>query len=147
MRRAGFTLLELLLVLAILGMAAAITVPSVSGTMETARFRQGAAEVRATLALARALAASSGKIREVRFDPQKGEYGIAGHGGVRRLPEGIRLLSVERWGAAAEGDGASLRFFPDGSADEAKVVVGDSGEGRIAVRVDPLTGIAEAGAS
>lgn len=147
----GFTLLEMVLVLVLAGILAALVAPTVSGSLESARLRAGAGEVRATFNLARTLAASAGAGRFVSFDLERGEYGIAGEERRRLLPRGIRILSLRVGNDFAEsgrppgGDGLpAVRFFPDGAADEATVVLASDGGGRLAVVVDPLTGLAEA---
>lgn len=148
----GFTLLELIMVLLLAGMLAAIVVPSFSGTLESSRLRGGAAEIRATFSLARTLSASSGRERSVVFDLDRGEYGIAGERRRRSLPDGIWIRSIRVGDAQVDGDRLShepgvprVRFFPDGSAEEAEVVLTSTGGGRFRVVVDPLTGMAEAG--
>ncbi|HEY5765230.1 MAG TPA: prepilin-type N-terminal cleavage/methylation domain-containing protein, partial [Candidatus Deferrimicrobiaceae bacterium] len=45
----GFTLLELIIVLFLAALVAALVAPSFSGTLESARLRSGAAEIRAAL--------------------------------------------------------------------------------------------------
>ncbi len=149
-RNPGFTLLELVVVLFLAGILAALVVPSLSGTLESSRLRGGAAEVRATLSLARNLSASAGRVRTVEFDLEKGEFGIGG--GQRRslLPEGVRFQSIRtgnalmEWGRpVGEAGNPKVLFHPDGSAEEAEIVL-TSNDGRsLRVAVEPLTGMVE----
>lgn len=141
----GFSLLELLLVIAIAGLIAAVAIPSLPGALESARLRGSAGEVRATLTLARTLAVSEARNRSVAFDPGRGEYGIDGDARKWLLPEGIRLAALRPEGSAAEEGVVRVRFYPDGTADEAEVWISSSGGGRMRIRVDPLTGIVAEG--
>jgi type II secretion system protein H len=144
-RRGGFSLLELILVIAILGMLAAVVLPSLPGALESARLRGSAGEVRATLTLARTLAVSESRGRSVSFDLGSGEFGIDGDARKWLLPDGIRLAAVRLGDAAAERGVVRVRFRPDGSADEAQVAISSSGGGMMRVNVDPLTGMASEG--
>ena len=141
----GFTLLELIVVLFLAGLVAALVAPSFSGTLESSRLRSGAAEVRATFTLARTLAASGSRLRTVAFDVERGQYVVEGEARTYVLPEGVRIESAHVGTAAVEQETFRVRFFPDGSAEEAEIVVASSAGGRLRVTVDPLTGIAEAG--
>lgn len=67
-RRPGFTLPELLLALAVLGVAAGLALRGMAHLADGAAARAGAAEVRAAFALARALAVRRGERAAVRFD-------------------------------------------------------------------------------
>ncbi len=145
-RKAGFTLLELVVVLALAGLFLAVVLPTFSGTLESARLRSGTWDVRGTLALARTLAASGARDKSVSFDLSRGEYGVVGGSNVRVLPEGIRFAAV-RLGAEedpVEEGIAQVRFSADGSADDAEIVLASSGGGSLRVVVEPLTGLAEA---
>ena len=151
MRARGFTLLELVLVLLLAGLLAALVAPSVSRTLESSRLRGGAAQLRATFSAARAMSTSAGKERSVVVDIEAGEYGVVGEVGRRVLPDGISIRSIRVGGAIVDGGRASggspvarVRFFPDGSAEEAELVLSSTGGGTATVAVDPLTGIAEA---
>jgi len=139
----GFTLLELVVVLLILGLLAALAAPTISGTLESGRLRSGAAEMRAVFTLARTLAVSGGKERAVIVDRARGLYGVDGEE-ERRLPEGVEVSSARVGDRAEEGDTFRVQFYPDGSAEETEVVLAASGAGGLRVAVDPLTGIAEA---
>lgn len=141
--RAGFTLLELVIVLLLAGMLLSVVIPSVSGTLESGRLRSGAAEVRATFNLARTLAASGGRERVVTLHLDRGAYGVDGE--ERLVPEGVEIASARAGAETVERGDLRVRFFPDGSAEEAEVVLTSRAGGRLRVTVDPLTGIAEAG--
>ncbi len=150
MNARGFTLLELVLVLLLAGLMVALVVPSVSGTIESSRLGAGAAQLRATFALARTLSASDARERSVVFDLEGMEYGIAGERR-RLLPDGIWIRSIRIGDVVVDGERVSgepglprLRFFPDGSSENAEIVLASTGGGRVTVVVDPLTGIAEA---
>ncbi len=140
--RSGFTLVELIVVLLLAAGLVALVLPSLTGTLDSARLRGGASEVRATLALARSLAAHGGRARTVVIDLDRGEYGVSGERGKRALPEGVRF-SLVRVGERESREGqASIRFLPDGSSGEAEIRLLSAGEAGFRVRVDPLTGIA-----
>jgi len=144
-RNKGFTLVELMVVLIILAALAALAAPSFSRTIVSARLRASAAEVRATFARARALAIAGGRERFVVFDLKKGEYGLDNDATRSGFPEPVRLTGVRLAGESMEGGDAVVRFFPDGTAEEAEVSVASGDGGTLRVTVEPFTGIAEAG--
>ena len=144
-RRAGFTLVELMVVLFILSILAALAAPSFSRTIVSARLRASAAEVRATFARARSLAVAGARERSVVFDLEKGEYGLDNEATRRGFPDPVRLSGVRLAGEGKERVDARVRFYPDGTADEAEVSVTSGDDGTLRVTVEPLTGIAEAG--
>lgn len=144
-RRSGFTLLELLVALFLAGLLVSLVAPSLSGTLESARLRSCTADVRATLALARAQAAAGARERSVTFDIDAGRYGVDGAERRPSVPDGIRIASARVGTGVAETGAVKVRFLPDGGADDAEIVLASSGGGTLRVLVDPLTGIAEAG--
>jgi type II secretion system protein H len=144
-RQRGFSLLELILVLAIAGLLAAVVIPSLPGALESARLKGTAGEVRAVFTLARTLAVSESRSRTVIFDFARGEYGFDAEERKWIMPEGIRLAAVRLGDADKENGVVRVRFYPDGSADETEVALSSSGGGRIRVSVDPLTGIVREG--
>jgi type II secretion system protein H len=138
----GFTLLELVIVLFLAGLVAALVIPRLSGTLESSRLRSGASDVRAALTLARTLAVSGSSLRAAAFDIEGGRYAVEGEARRYVLPDGIRIESVRT--GSEEATRGTVRFFPDGSAQDAEIVVVSPGGGRMRVTVEPLTGIAEA---
>jgi type II secretion system protein H len=144
MRSEGFTFVELIVVLAILAAIAALVAPSFSRTIESARLRSAASDVRSTLARGRALAVAATRERAVTFDLSRGEFGVDNEA-VRRLPETIRLGAVLPGEERRERGSVQVRFFPDGSGEEAEITVTARDGGTLRVTVDPLTGLSEAG--
>ena len=113
MRGEGFTLVELIVVLAILAGLAALVAPSFSRTVASAR-RDRRLRCRSTFARARALAvASSGSARRLRSFA--GGFGVNNEA-VRLLPETIRLGAVVPGGTAGTGEASGSRSFPTGEA-------------------------------
>ena len=144
MRSEGFTFVELIVVLAILAAIAALVAPSFSRTITSARLRSAASDVRTSLARGRALAVAGAEERAVAFDLSRGEFGVDNEA-VRRLPGTIRLGAVLPGEERQEGGSVRVRFFPDGSGDEAEISVTAEDGGTLRVTVDPLTGLSEAG--
>lgn len=72
----GATLIELVVVIAVLGIVAAIGVRSVARAADRSRVRGAAAEVRAALAAARALAVQRAEPGAVRFDTVRDEVSV-----------------------------------------------------------------------
>lgn len=110
-RAAGFTLLELLVVLAILGLGAAALVPALGSGAGGVSSSTAARDLVTALRAARAAALESG--HPVRFE-----------------------LAAHRGAAAIEGP-TSVTFLPDGGATAARFVVRPGGQ---TVAVDWLTG-------
>jgi general secretion pathway protein H len=144
MRREGFTFVELLVVLAILAAVTALVTPSFSRTLASARLRTAASDVRTSLARGRALAVAAAKERIVAFDLSRGEFGVDNET-ARVLPGTIRLGAVLPGEERRERGNVRVRFFPDGSGDEAEISVTAEDGGTLRVTVDPLTGLSEAG--
>jgi type II secretion system protein H len=144
MRSKGFTFVELIVVMAILAAIAALVTPSFSRTIASARLRSAASDVRTSLARGRALAVAAAKERTVAFDLSRGEFGVDNEA-VRRLPGTIRLGAVLPGEERRDRGSVRVRFFPDGSGEEAEISVTAEDGGTLRVTVDPLTGLSEAG--
>lgn len=67
--RRGFTLFEILLVLAIISAAVALAWPSIIWMQRRARLEQGAEQVRTKISTARVHAVESGVVYQFRFEP------------------------------------------------------------------------------
>lgn len=117
---AGFSLLEMLLVMALIAIASLLAVAAFSGGMQGMKLHAGAKDIAAQLRYARAVAISSGQAQDVVIDPQARRWqGAKGRNG--SLPEGGEIVFTGARAAqfADIGDANSkgvVRFFPDGAA-------------------------------
>lgn len=132
-RAAGFTLIEVVVVLAILALLASLVLSRRPQRSAALDMRAASTEVAAALRLARGRAIAANRPVPVRFDAGAATLRV-GADAPRALPPGITLAIT----AAAE-QGPAILFLPDGSATGGRVDL--TGEGRRAqIGVDWLTG-------
>ena len=136
-RGAGFTLIEMLVVLAILGLTVSLVVARGPPRSAALDGRAAAALVAQTLRGARAEAVAGNRTVSVVFDTVANRVGVAG-GRVASLPGSIGL-SVVATAANAAGGKAAIDFAPDGSSSGGRAVLLAGGR-RFTVGVDWLTG-------
>lgn len=137
-RSAGFTLVELMVVLGLLALVYALVAPSVNNAMGIGQARVASRELLAALREARALAIAES--REVRFvvDGVSASYGV---GQARApIPFGFELASDVPASRRLTQRIAAIDFFPDGSSTGGAVVLAQRGGQRTTISVDWLTG-------
>ena len=133
--RAGFTLIEMLVVLAILALVMAVIPPLLAGGQARAELDTAGHELAAALRETRSLAIREGR-RESFVIDAAGRF-RAGDGPMRPLAPGLGLaLATADGGARPSG---AIGFFADGSSTGGKLVL-LRGERRSYVTVDWLTG-------
>ena len=145
-QNSGFTLLELLVVLAIAGGLMALVPPLVSAVVPGTKARVAAFDLAASLRDARNRAITQSAAVDVHFDSEKSTYNIAG-APAQELPRGMALVLLESSGydiktrRAARFDTApekyTLRFQSDGSSNGIKARLGPE-DGGFVVAVDWL---------
>ena len=128
----GFTLIEMLVVMAIAGLIAGIAFPAVERALATLAFRSASTQLRLGLRSQRAEAIRTGRPMRLRLSPD-GRMLLGPPTTAFRLPDGIAL-------ALPPG---GIGFYPDGSATGGMLVL--SGQHRtVRLRVAPVTGLSEA---
>lgn len=136
--RAGFTLIEMLVVLAILALVAALLPPLLEGGQARAELTAASRELAAALRETRSLALREGHSEAFLVDSTAGVF-RAGPAPARRVAPGLALAIV----APADGRTATpvgaIRFFADGSSSGGRLIL-LQGERRSYVTVDWLTG-------
>ncbi len=108
-RRRGFTLLEILAVVLIMGFVAAMVYPSLRSSSTTVRHDQ-ALNVAVHLELARQRAVMTGKVHRVLIDVEAGNYRVEWF--VSQDPEQSELSQGEHRRAALFGEEEGLLFAP-----------------------------------
>ncbi len=115
----GFTLIEMLVVLAILALVSSLAFPAVERAFARERFRAAGADLELRLHTARATAIAQNAV--ARFDPGP-------------LPQGLALT----------GPSDGIVFYPDGSASGGQIALGAAssagGPRQFRLAVDGATG-------
>jgi type II secretion system protein H len=136
-RSTGFTLIELMVVVAIMGLLLTMSVPIVYKVWHKAPMHQAVVDIEETLRNARAKAIMQGTMTELVFHPRARELG-------KPLPDGINidLLDINMSGQEfRDVEEARVRFYPNGTADELKMVL-SSGSEQLGIEVELTTGLA-----
>ncbi len=134
----GFTLLEMLAVILLIGIAAAAVSVSVSRGLAAARVRAASGELAATLRATRAQAIVQGQQKLFELDTRDRSYHGA-DGRTARLPEGMQLSITSAREDQPDNHTGRIRFFPDGSSTGGHIIL-KRGTREWRVNVEWLTG-------
>lgn len=162
MRRAH-TLMELLVVLSLLSLAAGIVAPRFLASWDSAQLNAAASAMRNDFAFAKARAASTGLRHLVQVDSNTGELQVQPfraeeltQGATAQtqslpvlqdtMPDRVKVLQwrVEPFGYtdanSTQADTSVLTFYPEGRSDNALLVLESAGGQQRGVQVDGYTG-------
>lgn len=135
----GVTLLELLIVLTLMALIAAMVLPLFSGGVSGTDLKTAARDVAAGLRLARDRAVSQRTESLLELDLEARTFRVSPDERPHRLPEKIELkLYTAQRDLLNEKIGA-IRFFPDGGSNGGRITLA-AGERKYDVDVDWLTG-------
>jgi general secretion pathway protein H len=138
-RSAGFTLLELLIGLAIMGLMLSAVPALLSKAVPGVEARGAAREMAAGLRAARGRAIASNRETALVLDVEGGVYRVEGESKVRRVPAGIGISLLTAEELRLDATTARIAFFPDGGSSGGRVRLAQAGR-QYEVRVDWLTG-------
>jgi general secretion pathway protein H len=137
-RATGFTLLEMLAVILLIGIAAAAVSISVTQGLAGARVRAASSEMAGVLRATRAQAIVHGQEQHFDVDTRANTYRGAKADDVR-LPKGLKVSITSAKEDQPNDHTGRIRFFPDGSSTGGRITL-QSGKRQWHVNVSWLTG-------
>jgi general secretion pathway protein H len=135
---AGFTIIEMMIVLVIIAMAMTIAPAIVSG-LSGSRLRAASDELVAQLRDARGQAIRRSAPTELMLDLAKLGYSATGDAALHVFPAVVDAVDVTPAALVQPGRIARIRFLEDGTADEARISL-RHGTSASVIKVDWLTG-------
>jgi len=137
-RASGFTLLEMLAVILLIGIAVAAVSVSVSQGLASARVRAASSELAGALRATRAQAIVRGEEMYFDVDTRANSYDGAKRKNVA-LPKGLRISITSAKEDQPNAHTGRIRFFPDGSSTGGRITL-QSGQRQWHIEVSWLTG-------
>lgn len=144
--RRAFTLIEIMIVVGILGLVAAMGVPSIVKAFQKEGMRKAVSDVEDVCFSAREKAILTNQKTAVVFYPRERRFGVEGtaagdasttvnvHSGktvVATLPDGVELGMLEIFRQDyVQSDWAKIFFNPDGTCDETVIVLIGKGQSK-----------------
>lgn len=138
--RSAFTLIEIMIVVGIIGLLAAMGLPSLAKALQKDGIRKAVSDIQDVCFSAREQAIIGNKKVAVVFYPRENRFGVEGTSGasdkgtvvnkhsgktmVASLPDGVQfgMLDIFRQDYV-QSDWAKIFFNPDGTCDEAVIVL------------------------
>lgn len=136
----GFTLLEMLVVLAIIGVMLAIVPPMLGNSINHSRIKTATRELAAGLKLARYKAINMHVDTTLVLDTDSGDYKVAGMDKRLSLPKGSNLLLTTARSEQLSKHSGAIRFFTDGSSTGGQIKLSLKDSYEYLVNVNWLTG-------
>lgn len=138
-RYAGFTLLELLLVLFLLGLVYALSGPVLGAGSGGLSIKTAARQLAAGFRKARSVAVTQHTEATVTIDVEARTFAVTGDPRIYELPRNVEVTMFTAQTELVSDATASIRFFPDGSSTGGRVAV-SVGDTKDMVDIDWLTG-------
>jgi len=135
----GVTLLELLIVLAIMAIVAGFMIPMFGGPISTSELRSAARELAAGLRLAQSEAVSQRRQTFLVLDVAGKRFKVDNDPHEHKLPSKVELKLFTAQNDLVSDSVGSIRFFPDGGSNGGRITVA-SGDRKFDVDIDWLTG-------
>ncbi len=146
---AGFTLIELVLVLVLIGVIAGLATPFALTTLENMRLQSGVRQIAATLRYARSEAVTLKTVFSFNADAETGNYWLTDETETRSsvnksLHPGLRMAHTMEGSPRIEDGLFSIRFYPGGNSSGGSVRIerasDEKAETFYEIDIDPVTG-------
>lgn len=135
----GFTLLELLVVMTLIGIAALLVVPRVGGG-QMVQLQAQVREIVALLNYARRSAIIEGKIKTVILTPGNAEPAVAASTQSNTWTSRGAKLAWSEKNKDRPKDRFELSFYPEGGSDGGELIVTQDDKFKMKITVHPITG-------
>lgn len=135
----GMSLIELLVVLMLMSLIAAMAVPFLSGGVSGTDLKAAAREIAAGLRFARSDAVASRRETRLLLDLEQRTFRIDRDARLHTLPKQVDLKLFTAQRDLVDEKTGAIRFFPDGGSNGGRITIA-AGERKYEVDVDWLTG-------
>ncbi|HEY2986591.1 MAG TPA: type II secretion system protein [Candidatus Binatia bacterium] len=136
--RQGFSLIELMMVLVLVGLASLITIPAIDRGIKKRQARQSILAIAAVARDMRRRAIDEGKLKELIISPREDSYFASGTD-IFHLPQTVKVTGI----AGGEPLGNQITrftFFPNGSIVGGAIELSDRQQYTYLIRLEPLVG-------
>ncbi len=145
----GFTLIELMLVLLIIGLGTAFIAPTVANSLVNVRLKAATRRLSAVLRYARSMAVSNKNTVQVFIDIDNASYSAqvpsadnSGEGlsGATAFPADIKFKEVKIGEEVSTSGVVQLLFYPKGNTSGGEIVLENSRGRTYKITIDPIIG-------
>lgn len=136
-RQRGFSLVELMVVMAIAGLVLAVAVPASMRFYDSMQTRQAVRDTITLLSSARQQAVIQGVTQDVIIDPRRRTLTL--NNTVREMPGNLGL-TVHGAAELNLQNAGVIRFYPEGGSSGGGLDIDNPGVGRVSIAVDWLVG-------
>ena len=151
--RHGFTLVEMMIVIGLVGILAAFGIPSVVSSLNKEGMRKAVSDVIEGCSFARAAAVFSGQSAQLVINPKEKTFTITAGGGASAdykidfkatLPDEIQIeiLGVN-FVELQDAEVARVQFHPNGTSDEFAMILRSDQQEVRKIELDVVTGLAD----
>ena len=117
----AFTLIELMVVLAIIGLLMAVVAPRLPGVLDSTRVKSAVREITANLKASRSNAVTSSTDEVLIFNVENKTYGNNENNKTLDLPDDVKMSLTTAETEQLSDDEGGIRFYKDGSSTGGQV--------------------------
>ena len=158
MKNKGFSLVELVVVLVLIGLSVSLVVPSLSRLSKTIELKTVTKKVSGILRYCRSEAVNKGLVYQVLFDSESRQVKIqsveeekeqgeklegkaSASNKVYPLPEGVRFKEIKTTSPQFPSDLPAIEFYPNGGSNGGMILLDSQDRQAYRIRIDFLTGV------
>jgi type II secretion system protein H len=157
-RKKGFSLLELMVVLILISLSVALVTPSLSRFLRTVELKGAAKKVSAILRFCRSEAVNKGQVYQVLFDSNSREVKVQTMESTEEkeeneeeklspkiyiLPEGVQIKGEPMTPSPYASDLPMIEFYPNGGSNGGAILLDSQDRMGYKIKVHLLTGMVE----